>query len=152
LSTGHPPLPTPVISCGRTCPASVFYLGSDVAPIHKVAMDVSVIAWLVLVFGTALQLVVRARNANYAMRRSLIPLAFVAILNACFVAGFLIGQSSVADAFGDVDVGLSVLIPVAIFGGLGLAQLTVGHALAQFVDDLALRRSGDPQALLAAAL
>ncbi len=152
LSTGHPPLPTPLIACGRSCPSSVFYLGSDAAPLHKVAMDISVIAWLVLVFGTAMQLVSRARNANYAMRRSLIPLAFVASLNACFVAGFLIGQATVADTFGDVDVGLSVLIPVAIFGGLALAQLTVGHALAKFVDDLALTRSSDPQTLLSAAL
>jgi signal transduction histidine kinase len=152
LATGHPPLPTPLVACGRSCPPSVFFVGRGLASVHSVAMDVGVVAWLVLVVGTALQLVSRARGATYAMSRSLVPLAAVAILNAWFVAGFLIGDSSIADAFGDVDVGLSVLIPIAIFAGLGLAQMTVGHALTKFLDDLALRPSANPQELLAAAL
>jgi signal transduction histidine kinase len=115
-------------------------------------MVVSVAAWIVLVFGTALRLASRFRGTGDAVRRSLLPLALVAVLNASFVTGFLIAHGSLADVLGDLDVGLALLVPLAMFAGLAFAQLTMGHALAEFVDGLAHSPTANPQELLAGAL
>jgi signal transduction histidine kinase len=152
LTSGMPPLPAPLIECGHRCPASAFYLGQRFAHLHRAAMVVSAAAWIVLVFGTALRLAARLRGAGEALRRSLLPLALVAVLNASFVTGFLIAHGSLADVLGGLDIGLAVLVPLAMFAGVAFAQLTMGHALAEFVDGLARSPSADPQELLAGAL
>jgi signal transduction histidine kinase len=155
LTSAQPAFTTPLISCAPHCPHNALFLGftlGDVAPVLKPAIWV---AWATLAFGTPLLLIRRGRSMSRRLHRVLIPAELAAIASAGAWAGFVATQSAgsaSSGAFGTAYVAVAAVIPGAILLGLFLERRSIAPGLAAFVNQLALRPSADPQALMRSTL
>lgn len=152
--TEQPPLKTPLLRCTPHCPIDAFSLGSATQTVGVVRAAIAV-AWLTLTLGTPVLLFRRARLAPAPVRRSLTPVAVVAIgavvlLLAYFVAGAV--ALPIAGAVGAAYIGCVVVVPLAILEGLSRERMFMGQTLAEFVNQLARLPAADPETLMAAAL
>lgn len=150
----QPPIKTALLACTPHCPPSAISFGLTTSPGGALQAPIF-IAWGTLVLGTALLLVVRSHSASPPVRKSLVPVAVVAVANATLLIAFAVfslAKLSAAGALGAAYVECVVAIPLAILLGLATERMFMGRALAEFVSELARQPAADPEQLMASAI
>jgi len=154
IMTRQPPLKTPLLRCTPHCPSNVFSLGSATDDILAVKVAL-VLASITLALGTAVLLYRRARTASDPVRHSLTPIWLIATVSAALLGAYLISLAAglrMVTAIGAAYVEVAIAVPIAILIGLGIEQLFVAQALADFVNQLGQSPKADPEDLMAGAL
>jgi signal transduction histidine kinase len=155
VTHAHPPLKTPLLSCGGHCPRNVFFAGSSGSDVASAARAALWASWLALACATPVLLFAATRRRVEPVRRSTAPVALVAVASTVLWVGFIgsqIAGTGASSAFGAAYVEAALAVPLAILLGLFIERLTVGRALATFVRALVEHPETPPDALLAAAL
>jgi signal transduction histidine kinase len=155
FTRGQPPIRTGLMQCVPHCPRSVVDIGSLTGGLRAVLEVVLWTAWAVLTTGTAWFAWRHTRSGPGPVRRSIVPVAVAAGATALLWIAFAIAtaaEAGVARSFGAAYSMITLLIPIAVLGGLGTERLFMGRALAEFVTQLASTPGADPQPLMAHAL
>jgi len=150
----QPPLKTPLLACGPSCPSNIFSLSSG-TDAGEVIPALTALVWLALTVGTPVLVWRRSWSRPAPVRRSLAPVLTVATAAAVVLVAYLISINTglrTAGTLGVLYVGLRAAIPLGVLLGLSRERLFLGQTLAEFVNQLARTPQAEPESLMAAVL
>jgi signal transduction histidine kinase len=128
------PLPSPVASCGESCPLNAFFLGWEPPFVDSVLIPLREGLTILLFGAVAARLAQRFRHANHLLQRTLEPVLIIA-LGRCVLMAVAVGLRRVNPESGMVEVlswaiALSVpLMAIGFFLGMVAWRLYAAEAL-----------------------
>jgi signal transduction histidine kinase len=154
LANTQPPFRTPMLRCVPHCPPHAFFLGSVPSAAFDAVKALALLSWGAIVIAPPLLIAQRLQSAPTAARRTLVPVFVLASTAAAVWLAFVVSPngSPLSDTLADIYAGALAVLPVAIFFGLIVEQLFMGHALADLVAALQRAPHADPERLVASAL
>jgi signal transduction histidine kinase len=132
---------------------NIFFLGRPDA--DEVLAWIVRADWLIITAGTALLVVRRASRANRHSQLLLSPIVAIVVAQLSLLAAFILADAVHSRSTAIIRtayVATAAALPAAIFLGLAMQRLSLGHVLARFVTTLGATSAYDVQSAMASTL